>query len=444
MRVMTPRGVRDFLPQEAARKRAVEAALQTTFRRWGYEEVITPTVEFLESFAQSNSPDIAEKMYRLFDREGHILALRPEVTTPIARIVSTRLQGDPLPLRLHYVANVFRHEEVQAGRQREFWQAGVELVGAEGPLADAEIVALAVTALAAAGLRDFRIDIGQVGYFNGIIADVNLDDGVRRALRRALLRRDYVALPDVVAQTGLPAEKQRLLNELPKLQGRKEALERALALADNEQSKAAAENALAVYEALEAYGVQDRVWIDFGMIKDLDYYTGMVLEGYTPDSGFPVCTGGRYDQLLGKYGFACPATGFVVGVERLMQALDAQGSGQAGRSAADTWFVASNATGRAVAVEAALRLRERGAHVVVDVEEERPLHDALAFARERQLPLVMYVTEDRPRVFRAPDYGEVAGEEAHRLLGSLSPVGGGNAGGEWRLGDARTGVERSC
>lgn len=410
MRVMTPQGVRDFLPHEAARKRAVEAALQTTFRRWGYEEVITPTVEFLESFAQSSSPEMAEKMYRLFDREGQLLALRPEVTTPIARIVATRLKDDPLPARLYYVANVFRHEEPQAGRQREFWQAGAELVGASGPAADAEMIALAVTALAAAGLRDFRVDIGQVAYLNGILADGAPDERAHRAVRRALLRRDYVALPQVVAQAGLPPRKQRLLTELPSLQGRAEVIERALQLADNEMSYAAAQNAGAVYEALAAYGVQDRVRIDFGMIKDMDYYTGIVLEGYTPDIGFPVCTGGRYDHLLGKFGFPAPATGFVVGVERLMQALEAQGATTAAGTDETTWLVVWDAASRAQAVAEALRLRETGAAVVVDTAE-RPLEEALAWAKAKNIGRVLCVADGRRRVFAAPDYARVSAEE---------------------------------
>lgn len=417
MRVMTPSGVRDFLPREAARKRAVESALQTTFHRWGYEEVITPTVEFLESLAQSNGPDTSEQMYRLFDREGHILALRPEVTTPIARIVATRLKDEPRPIRLHYVANVFRHEEVHAGRQREFWQAGVELVGAEGAAADAEIIALAVTALEAAGLRQFRIDIGQVGYFNGIVAGVDLDRDVRRALRRALLRRDYVALPDVVARTGLSEDKQQLLHELPRLQGGGDVIERALSLADNELSRQAAQNALDVYEALESYGVQERVRVDFGMIKDLDYYTGMVLEGYTPDIGFPVCTGGRYDQLIGKFGHDCPATGFVVGVERLMQALEAQAESPDESNGKGTWFIASDEAGRARAVAAAAQRRAAGERVVVDVMG-RSLSDALSHARERRFEFVQFFTGNGQRTFRAPEYEETTVEEAYDRSGA--------------------------
>lgn len=405
-RVMTPRGVRDFLPPEAARKRAVESALQTTFHRWGYDEVITPTVEFLESLTQSNGPDLSEKMYRLFDREGHTLALRPEVTTPIARIIATRLRQDPLPIRLHYVANVFRHEELQAGRQREFWQAGVELVGAAGAAADAEVIALAATALEAVGLRDFRLDIGQVGYFNGIISGVELDPDVRRSLRRALLQRDYVALPEVVRATNLPDDKQRLLNELPKLQGREDVLERALALADNHISRAAAENAVEIFEALGAHGVQDRVHVDFGMIKDLDYYTGMVLEGYTPDIGFPVCTGGRYDHLIGRFGYDCPATGFVVGVERIMLALERQGVPVDDENASREWLIASDAAGRPRAMEMAARLRSEGAAVAVDVID-RSLDDVLQYAGARKFRYVALFNGDEHRTFAGPDYREI-------------------------------------
>ncbi|MFO7310816.1 MAG: ATP phosphoribosyltransferase regulatory subunit [Bacillota bacterium] len=415
-RRMTPRGLKDFLPKDAARKRAVESALATTFARWGYAEVITPTVEFFECLALGDGPELVEKMYRLFDREGHQLALRPEVTTPIGRIVATRLKDEPLPLRLYYIANVFRYEEPQAGRQREFWQAGVELVGATGPAADAEVIALAVTALAAAGLKDFRLDIGQVGYFNGLMEGAALSQEERRAIRRALLRRDYVALDEALAQSGLPEGKRRLLRELPRLRGREETIARAIELADNPVSREAAENLGAIYAALAAHGVADRVYIDFGMIKDLDYYTGMVLEGYAPDLGFPVCTGGRYDNLIGRFGYECPATGFVVGVERLMLALEGQGA-LPGPDGAPRWLVGGDQAGRARALAAARMLRGRGWTVEMDVLE-RPLDGMLEYARARGIAYVAYYAgPDAVQVFAAPEYRTLAAAEAAQLLG---------------------------
>lgn len=388
-RRMTPRGLKDFLPKDAARKRALETALADTFARWGYEEVITPTVEFFESLALGAGPELVDKMYRLFDREGHTLALRPEVTTPIGRVVATRLREEPLPLRLYYVANVFRYEEPQAGRQREFWQAGVELVGAPGPAADAEVIALAATALAAAGLGQFRIDIGQVGYFNGIMEGVLLSEEERRALRRALLRRDYVALEETLARTGLPEGKQRLLWELPRLRGREEALERAMELADNPASRAAVENLGAIYDALAAHGVADRVYIDLGMIKDLDYYTGMVVEGYTPDLGFTVLTGGRYDNLIGRFGFDCPATGFVVGVERLLLALTGQGWVPGRDQTGCRWLISGEEAARPLAVALAAAMRERGWQAALDVVE-RTRDEARTYARARGLDRVVW------------------------------------------------------
>ncbi|MBO8142519.1 MAG: ATP phosphoribosyltransferase regulatory subunit [Firmicutes bacterium] len=406
-RRMIPRGTRDFLPPEAARKRALETALKETFSRWGYGEVITPTVEFFECLSLGDGPELVEKMYRLFDREGHTLALRPEVTTPIGRIVATRLREEPLPIRLFYVANVFRYEEPQAGRQREFWQAGVELVGALGPDADAEIVALAVRALEAAGLRDFRVDIGQVGYVNGLLEDGNLGPGGRRALRRALLRRDYVALEEALSASGLSPARRRLLAELPRLRGREEVVRKAAELADNPRSRAAADNLMAVYQALAAHGVQDRVYVDLGMVKDFDYYTGMVLEGYTPELGFPVCTGGRYDNLIGRFGYDCPATGFVVGVERLMMALDAQGSGLVPEDGMDRWLVGSTGAGRPQALAEAASLREKGFAVEVDVMG-RSVPELLEYARARTVSrVVFWAGPDDRREFAAPGYGEV-------------------------------------
>jgi len=424
-RRMIPRGLKDFLPKDAARKRAVENALATTFARWGYAEVITPTVEFFECLALGDGPELVEKMYRLFDREGHQLALRPEVTTPIGRIVATRLKDEPMPQRLYYLANVFRYEEPQAGRQREFWQAGVELVGATGPAADAEVIALAVTALAAAGLKDFRLDIGQVGYGNGLMEGVALSADDRRAIRKALLRRDYVALEEILERTGLPQDKRRLLRELPRLRGREEAIVRALELADNPTSRQAAENLGEIYAALAAHGVADRVYIDFGMIKDLDYYTGMVLEGYVPDLGFPVCTGGRYDNLIARFGYECPATGFVVGVERLMMALEGQGA-LPGSEPAPRWLVGSDHAGRPRALSAARHMRERGWTVEVDVLE-RPLDALLEYARARGVPYLAYYDGDaRLQVFAAPGYTalDAAGMAG---LGDVAELFGGDA-----------------
>lgn len=418
-RLMTPGGTRDFLPGEAARKLALERALLETFHRWGYAQVITPTAEFLETLVQSNGQETADQMYRLFDREGHTLALRPELTTPIARIAATRLKDAPRPIRLHYVANVFRHESLRAGRQREFWQAGVELVGASGAAADAEVIALAVAALHASELNTFRVEIGHIGYFNGLLDSLSLTAETRRALRRALLRRDYVGFEAALDQSALDASSaggedtetaRKLLRRLPTLRGGADVIRRARAEANNDQSRAAAEDIAAIYDELTAHGVQDRVQVDFGMIKDLDYYTGMVLEGYAEGIGFPVCTGGRYDNLIGRFGVDSPATGFVLGVERVLAARAAQQPTDAidADDVPTDWFIAYDDAGRDRALAGARALRERGLVVAVDVTGGT-MAEVVAYARARRIPDVAFVAGERVQRLRAPLY---APEEA--------------------------------
>lgn len=322
--MQTPRGTRDFLPRDAERKRWVEGVILDLFQQWGYREIITPTMEFHDAVSVGDETGLARNLYRFFEREGDLLALRPDVTTPVARVVATRLQDKPKPIRLCYRANVFRYAEPQAGQRREFYQAGVELVGSNTYRADAEVVALTVEALKAVGLKDFRVDIGQVDYYHGILQHPGLSSEERRSLRSALLKRDYVALEGLLTYCNLPQEDRELLWQLPELRGGPKILKEALDRATNPISRGAIENLTAIYEILEAYNLADWIQVDLGMIKDIEYYTGMVLEAYTADMGFTIGTGGRYDNLIHHFGYDCPATGFALGIERIMLALSRQ------------------------------------------------------------------------------------------------------------------------
>lgn len=325
--LQTPRGVKDLLPDEVREKATLERRLAEVFESWGYAPVATPVFEYADVVALgSGAPD--QRLFRLFDREGNTLALRPEMTTGIARLAATRLGSQPRPLRLHYIANVFRYDEPQQGRQREFWQAGVELIGASGPEADAEMISLAVAALRAVGLREFNIDIGHHGFFGGLLQGLAVQPARRQQLHDALLARNYVELESLAAQLK-PAEREGLL-ALPGLLGGAEVIDRAAPLAGNTLATDALDELSAVYRAVEAQGCAEHVRIDLSMVKTLDYYTGTVIEGYAPGIGFTLCTGGRYDQLLERFGQADPAVGFALGVERLLLALKEQDAGQGG------------------------------------------------------------------------------------------------------------------
>ncbi len=319
-----PYGTRDFLPREAKRKRVVEGALADLFAKWGYDEVVTPTFEYLETIGVGTGADMLDSIFKFLDKNNRILALRPDMTTPMARVAATRLKENSLPIRLFYLTNVFRYELAQAGRQCEFYQGGVELLGDPGPAADAEVIALAVEAMLESGLKQFQISLGQVDFINGIMAESKLLPKQMQQVKQAMIARDLVGLGEVLAASGLSDSGQELLKQVPLLHGKEDLLHKAYGMVNNDLSRAALDNLADIYYLLSSYGVEKYVNFDLGIIRDFEYYTGMVFEGYTPGLGFPVCGGGRYDNMLTSFGVDCPSTGFALGIERILLALERQ------------------------------------------------------------------------------------------------------------------------
>ncbi len=353
-----PYGTRDFLPSEAAEKRAIEAELAGVFARWGYDEVVTPTIEYLDTLTIGNGQALEPHMFKFFDKNNRTLALRHEMTTPIARVVASRLRDDMLPLKLSYISSVYRYEQTQTGRQCEFYQAGVELIGSAEASADAEVIALAIEGMKRAGLKDFQLCLGQVEFINGLMQQFRLSEEVQEKIKGALEKRDLVGLEQIVREAGLTKNAQEILQKLPLLHGREDMLKKAYTMAVNEQSRRALDNLCEIYRLLESYGAAEYVIFDLGVIRDINYYTGMVFEAYTPGLGFPLCGGGRYDHMLSDFGSACPATGFALGIERIMLALERQGL-QKPKIEKDV-FVAYDASRRGDAIQRVQKLRREG------------------------------------------------------------------------------------
>ncbi|MBR2773830.1 MAG: ATP phosphoribosyltransferase regulatory subunit [Selenomonadaceae bacterium] len=306
----TPYGTRDFLPREAAAKRAVEQKIFKLFASFGYDEVVTPTMEYLETLTTSSGRAQEPHLFKMFDRNNRTLALRHEMTTPIARLVVSRLKDSPTPIKLSYNTNVFRFRTNQPGRQCEFYQAGVELIGISNAFADAEVILLAAQALNVAGLENFKICLGQVDFAGGLMA--NLPSDVQNEVKSAIERHDIVALDNLNVDDALKL--------IPTLQGGKEILSAAQSIANNERSRRAIDNLTEIYRLLEVYGVADKITFDLGLIRDFEYYTGMVFEAYSPGVGYSLAGGGRYDNMLSDFGAARAATGFALGIERILDA----------------------------------------------------------------------------------------------------------------------------
>lgn len=390
-----PKGARIYLPDEAERKRHVERRLFDVFGRWGYREIVTPTFEFFDAIAVGTDPALQENMFKFVDREtGRMLALRADITPQIARVVATRLRDEPKPLRLGYVTNVFRYDEPQLAHYREFYQAGVELVGLDKPEAEVEVIAMTVEGLRALGLARFQIDVGHPDFFRGLMEEVKTDGARARDVRTALARKDLSALERLVGELAPPAHVGDALLALPSLFGGGDVLERAGALARTARSERAVANLAEVHRLLGIYGLADAVLLDLGEVRGFDYYSGMYFEAYVADFGASVAAGGRYDQLLARFGYDCPAVGFAFDVARALSVMEAQGV--AVPLPGPDFFIIDSTREKTAALSLARRLRDLGASVARDIVT-RGLEESLAYARAQRVRRVLVVGSPRTR-----------------------------------------------
>jgi ATP phosphoribosyltransferase regulatory subunit len=307
-----PAGTRDVLPDEMRELRTLGERLRATFEQAGYGEVWTPMVEY-EEVLRTGDERAANAAYRMFDDQGRVLALRSDMTIPIARVVATRLGAADGPLRLCYSAHSYRVVGQRTGQQREFLQSGIELIGVPGEDGEVEVVTLALSALEAAGLARHRIGVGDGLLYRRLLEAFEVPEDRRGELLGCLTRRDMVGLELRVDALGLARDARDLLVGLPELRGGPEVLERG----GNGPAVDALEGLRTLYAALEARGVADRVILDLGLVRDLGYYTGAVFEIYDPAVGFALGGGGRYDDLIGRFGTPRPACGIALDVQRV-------------------------------------------------------------------------------------------------------------------------------
>jgi ATP phosphoribosyltransferase regulatory subunit len=315
-----PPGTRDVLPDEMRELRALTDRLRAAFEGARYGEVWTPSLEY-EEVLKTGDDRAAGAGYRLFDEHGEVLAMRSDMTIPIARVVATRYGDAEPPFRLCYFAHAYREVQRGAGQQREFLQGGIELIGVPAPEGEAEVIALCVSALEEAGLRRHRLGVGDGQLYRHLLDAFGVPEEGHLDLLEALSRRDLAGLEMRVEQLGLPERDRDLLVRLPQLRGGPEVLARADGpVAD------AVESLRALHAMLEERGVGDRVIFDLGLVRELGYYTGAVFELYDPAVGFALGGGGRYDELIGKFGRPLPACGIALDVQRAHMAQAAEES----------------------------------------------------------------------------------------------------------------------
>jgi len=316
-----PSGTRDVLPDEMRELRAMTERVGAVFERAGYREVYTPALEYETTFERAGMT-ATRPAYRMFDEHGNVLVLRSDTTVPIARLVATRYDGAELPLRFSYFAHAYRGVRPQRGQSRELLQAGVELIGAPGPQGTAETLTVLCAALDAAGLQTYKVGVGDASLYPALLEELGIAPQWRELILEELVSGDFVGMERELQTLGLSEPDLDLLLRVPRTRGGPEVLDE---LSGRLQ---AAGMGMRTLHALLAPEVAQRVIFDFGLVRNLGYYTGAVFQVYDPAHGVPIGSGGRYDELLGRFGRPLPAVGFALGVERLHIALTAEERGR--------------------------------------------------------------------------------------------------------------------
>lgn len=393
-RSLIPAGMSTILPESAQRVRLLEDVLLKTLRGWGYEEIIPPAFEYLDVLAPGLEQDIVEACYKFADRAtGRILLLRPDVTAQIARIVGTGMVEARLPLRLSYRTTVFRYEPEHAGRDREIFQVGAELIGVDDAAMDGEIVALMADCLRKLGLSDFTVSLGHVGFFKALVARAGLSQEGRKRAEQAAARKDLPRLEEILSRERIPARTAKGILEAPRLYGRDEVLERGRVLAGRDpKARAALDRLTQVYRLLAETGLKDRLVLDLGEFRGFDYYNGVVCDVFAEGVGCELGGGGRYNNLIGRFGRDLPSTGFAFDVDRLFQALERQGNGAPRRRG--TVLVSASAKQACRLFQVSGRLRDAGLAIVqgpLRADSQRQFQPTLAEGRRLGVSAVVLV-----------------------------------------------------
>lgn len=387
----TPEGVRDIYNSECAKKLVLQENLHKLLKKYGYHAIETPTFEYFDIFGKEIGTTPSKDLYKFFDREGNTLVLRPDITPSVARCVAKYYSEEDLPVRLCYMGNTFINNTSYQGRLKESTQLGAEMIGDNSVDADAEIIALMVNALKTAGLQEFQIGIGHVGFFKGLVEAANLTEEAEAELIELLSNKNFFGVEEWMDSLCLSADLKELFSMLGSLSMTEDMLNRAKSLADAYPAVLEAlERLELLLQVLSCYGVEKYVSLEPGMISTYHYYTGIIFAGYTFGSGEPIVKGGRYDRLLPYFGKNAPSIGFAVVVDQLMAALSRQKIEIPIQD--NQTLIVYKESCQSEAIQKALSLREQGTNVsLVKRNDHKTTEDYEAYARRMHMQDIIFM-----------------------------------------------------
>ena len=414
----TPEGVRDIYGEEYDRKQAVSRKITEVIRRFGYAGLQTPVLEYFDIFSAERGSVASNELFKLFDREGDTMVLRPDITPAAARCISKYYMYETMPVRLYYEGSTFVNYLSLRGSLKESTVIGAEFVNDSSVDADAEIIAMLISSLQAAGLENFQVEIGIVDYFNGLMQDANLSEEDQGRLRELIESKNFFGVEEMLSGMEMDDSVRIALTTIPKLFGGIDQIRRARELTNNARAISALDRLEQLYALLSVYGLEKTISFDLGMLGKFHYYTGMIFKAYTYGTGSPVATGGRYDSLLVQFGKDAPATGFAIYLDDLLTAMHRQNIPvDTGRKPA---LIAYAPDCLESAVREAQSRRKDGARAaLVRIPAEGSREEVLRYAREAGMDRGTFLTRAGEKTVRlenpAADVsaaGQAAGADA--------------------------------
>ncbi len=395
--IHTPEGVRDIYNGECRKKLAIQEKILNVFYLYGYEHIQTPSFEFFDIFSKDRGSVSSQEMFKFFDRDNNTLVLRPDMTPAVARCVAKYFMDDPMPLRLCYLERTFKNNSSYQGRLKERAESGAELIGDDCADADAEVIAMVIDSLKAAGLKEFQVELGHVAFYRSLAAEAGLAEETEEELNRLIENKNYFGAEELLRSLDIREDLRQAFLALPELFGPMEQIQRAADLTGNPQALEAVRRLEAVHRILADRGLERFVSYDLGMLSRYQYYTGIIFKAYTYGTGDYIVTGGRYDKLLVQFGKDTPAVGFAIVVDQLMVALSRQGIDVPVKLMNTIILYEESARPGAMALADRLRSQKMAVQAMRR-QEGRPLADYEAMARGRGLRNLLYLAGDGSKV----------------------------------------------
>lgn len=399
----TPEGVRDIYNTECAIKLLLQKNLHQVLELYGFRDIQTPSFEFFDIFNQERGTVASKDMYKLFDKEGNTMVLRPDITPSIARCVAKYYKDEELPIRLCYIGNTYINSTAYQGKLKEVTQLGAELVNDDSVDADAEMLAITIECLLKSGLKEFQLELGNSDFLKSLIKEAGFEDKEDIARLKDLIEnKNMFGMEEIILNKNMSKELEEMFLKLPELFGTVEILDYAKSVSKNSRVINSINRLEKIYNIMSEYGFEKYISFDLGMLSKYDYYTGIIFKAYTYKTGEAIVTGGRYDNLVGQFGKACPAIGLAIVIDNLILALSRQKLLPFIESS-DTLIIYTP-NYRKVAIYLAGYLRKEGNNVILQLSNiDYELKDYQEHMKNMNIGGLLYINSDKDIVIMDAD-----------------------------------------